>query len=174
MDTSNIESDLASEALPSAGPTGRIISGFWSRLVALILDGLCLGLLGLILGLLLFDPLSRLGGWGRLLGFCIALVYFGVLNSAIGKGQTIGKRIMRIAVVDRAGNHISLGRSFLRYAVLGIPFFLNGAMIPQNVLMSPAGYLIGFILFGAGGATIYLYIFRATVGSCISDSANDE
>lgn len=146
-----------------------IICGFWSRLLALFLDGLCLGLLGLVLGLLLFDPLSRLGGWGRLIGFSVSLAYFGLLNSAIGKGQTIGKRVMKIAVVDRTGNHLSLARSLVRYAVLGIPFFLNGAMIPPNVMVSPIGYLIGFILFGVGGAIIYLYVFNRRTRQSLHD-----
>lgn len=148
-----------------------IICGFWSRLMALILDGFCLGLLGVILGLFLFDPLSHLGGWGRLIGFSISLVYFGVLNSSIGKGQTIGKRIMKIVVVDRAGSHISLALSLVRYTVLGIPFFLNGAMIPPSVMISPIGYLIGFILFGFGGAIIYLYIFNRRTRQSLHDLA---
>jgi len=158
MDKSSIESDSINEGPPSLDPSHRVIGGFWGRILALIIDSLCLGLIGLVLGLFLFDPLMSLGGWGRLVGFSITLVYFGLLNSKIGKGQTPGKRIMKIEVVDRSGNYLPVGRSFLRYVVLGIPFFLNGAMISQSVLISPLGYLIGFILFGAGGAIIYLYI----------------
>lgn len=169
VDTSNIESDSDIKAPLGIEANHRIISGFWRRLLAFILDGLCLGLTGLIFGLFLFDPLSRLGVWGRLLGFCIAMVYFGVLNSVIGKGQTIGKRIMKIEVVDRSGNHLSLCRSLLRYAVLGIPFFLNGAMISPNVMMSPMGFLMGFFLFGAGGAIIYLYIFNQHTRQSLHD-----
>ena len=158
MDKSTFGPDLVNEGPPSLDPNHAGISGFWQRILALILDGLCLGLMGIVIGLFMFDPLARLGGWGRLLGFSFALVYFGVLNSVIGKGQTLGKRIMKIEVVDRYRNYLSVGRSFLRYTVLGVPFFLNGALISTDAMISPVGYLTGFILFGIGGSIIYLYI----------------
>jgi uncharacterized RDD family membrane protein YckC len=155
--------------LADQSPGQRIIIGFWRRLLAFILDGQLLGLVGIVLGLLLFDPLARLGGWGRLLGFCVAIVYFGVLNSSIAGGQNIGKRIMKIRVVDRSGHSISPGRSFVRYAVLGAPFFLNHLFIPLSATFSPIGVLIGFILFGFGGAIFYLFIFNRRTRQSLHD-----
>jgi uncharacterized RDD family membrane protein YckC len=157
-------SDLADQ---SSGP--RVISGFWRRLLAFILDGLMLGLVGVVLGLLLFDQLARIGGWGRLLGFCVAIVYFGVLNSSIAGGQTIGKRIMKIQVVDRSGHSISAGRSFLRYAILGAPFFVNRLVVPPSATMSAIGSLIVMILFGLGGANVYLFIFNRRTRQSLHD-----
>src|SRR5262249_54357297 len=78
-------------------------------------------------------------------------------NSAIGGGQTLGKRVMRVRVVDRSGQPISPGRSFLRYTVLGAPYFVNHLLIPPSVMMSPIGLLIGFILFGCGGAILFFF-----------------
>jgi uncharacterized RDD family membrane protein YckC len=161
--------DLDASDFADQSPGKRVISGFWRRLLAFILDSLLLGLVGVVLGLFLFDPLARLGGWGRLLGFCVALVYFGVLNSAIAGGQTIGKRVMEIQVIDRSGHPISPGRSFPRYAVLGTPFFLNGLLIPPSATMSAIGYLIVFILFGFGGAIVYLYIFNRRTRQSLHD-----
>jgi uncharacterized RDD family membrane protein YckC len=161
--------DLDASHLADKAPAQAVISGFWRRLVAFILDGLLLGLVGVILGLLWFDPLARLGGWGRLLGFCVSLVYFGVLNSAIGGGQTLGKGTMKIQVVDRSGHSISPGRSFLRYTVLGAPYFLNHLLIPPNVAMSPIGLAVGFILFGFGGAIVYLYMFNRRTRQSLHD-----
>lgn len=149
----------------------RVISGFWRRLLSFIVDGLLLGIVGIACGFFLFDTLAHLGGWGRLVGFSVSLVYFGVLNSAIGRGQTIGKRVMKIEVVDRSGQHIALGRSMLRYVILGTPFFLNGVMIPPRVMMSPIGYIIGFILFGFGGAIIYLFVFNRRTRQSLHDLA---
>ena len=130
-----------------------------------------LGLVGMVPGIFLFDWLAHLGGSGRLIGFAVALAYFGVLNSSLGRGQTVGKRIMKIEVVDKFGRHIGIGRSFARYAVLGIPFFLNGAPLPTDLLSSWVGYGVGVIVFGSLGATIYLYAFNRRTRQSLHDLA---
>lgn len=158
------------ETAPRA-PEPVIIAGFWKRLLALIIDSLLLGAVGFLLGLMFFDQFARLGGWGRLVGFIIALLYFGVFNSSIGKGQTIGKRITSIKVVDREGQFLSPQKSFLRSTILEVPFFLNGALIPPSVLISPLGVLVGLIIFGIGGAIIYLYIFNRRTRQSLHDLA---
>ncbi|MCD6271332.1 MAG: RDD family protein [Deltaproteobacteria bacterium] len=146
-----------------------IISGFWNRILAFLIDGVILSFVGLILGKSAFDFLARLGGWGCLLGFCIALFYFGLLNSYLGKGQTIGKRIVKIKVIDRYGKEISIARSFVRYLILGAPFFFNQAVIPQSAALTPMGYPVCFIIFGIGGAIIYLYIFNRKTRQSLHD-----
>ncbi|OPY76998.1 MAG: RDD family protein [Syntrophorhabdus sp. PtaU1.Bin058] len=151
----------------------RVISGFWRRILAFVIDGIFMGLVGFAVGIFFFDPLAHLGGWGRLLGFCAALVYYGVLNSSIGNGQTIGKRIVKIEVVNGNGEHISLGRSSLRYSILAVPFFLNAAMIPPALLTGPLGYLLGLLIFGLGGAIIYLYIFNRRTRQSLHDMVCD-
>jgi len=146
-----------------------MISGLWRRLLAFLLDGILVGIIGFALGLFLFDFFAQIGGYGRLVGFCIALAYFGLLNSSVGKGRTIGKKIMKIEVVDRSGEHISLVRSLIRYTILSAPFFLNGLLIPPSVVQSPIGYCIAFLIFGCGGAIIYLYIFNRRTRQSLHD-----
>lgn len=145
------------------------IAGFWRRLLALLIDSIVLGIFGIILGFLFFDQLAGLGVCGRVIGFSIALLYFGLLNSRVGKGQTVGKRIMKIKVVRRHGHCITVTRSFLRYSVLGVPYFLNGAMIPPSILTTPIGGIIYLLIFGLGGATIYLYIFNRKTRQSLHD-----
>lgn len=152
-------------------PERRTISGFWRRILAFALDSVFLGLVGMAIGLLFYDPLCRLGGWGRLLGFCIALAYYGLLNSIVGKGQTIGKRIVKIEVINRKGENISPLLSVLRYTILAVPFFLNGAIIPPSIIASPFGHLLGLLVFGFGGAIIYLYIFNRRTRQSLHDVA---
>jgi len=168
-DTDNIFSEVRGNITPQ--PEKRIISGFWRRLLAFFLDGIFIGVLGFILGMFFFDFFAQIGAYGRIVGFCIALAYFGLLNSSIGKGQTIGKRIMKIECVNRNGEHISLVRSLIRYTILSVPFFLNGLLIPPSVVQSPIGYIIGFVIFGFGGAVIYLYIFNRRTRQSLHDLA---
>jgi uncharacterized RDD family membrane protein YckC len=159
----------------------RVISGFWRRLLALFLDLVVLGVAFQVLesgasGKILVDgrafvvgPFWSLGGWSHLVATCVALVYFGVLNSSIAWGQTIGKRVMQIQVIDRSGHAISPGRSFLRSAVLVAPFSLNGLDIPPSALMYLIFCFTGFILFGFGDAIVYLYIFNRRTRQSLHD-----
>lgn len=57
------------------------------------------GIAGTLIALPFFEFFSRLGAWGRLVGFRLAVPYFVLLNSRIGKGQTLGKRAMHLQVV---------------------------------------------------------------------------
>ncbi|MFB3897301.1 MAG: RDD family protein [bacterium] len=168
MQTNSIP-DATDLSLTSPPIVDRVISGFWRRLLAFIIDSILLGILGYITGLFLFDFYAQLGGAGLILGFFIALLYFGLFNSSLGKGQTLGKRIMRIEVVDSSGNSIPLSRSLLRFTILGIPYFLNGAPIPSHITVSPIGYGIGFLIFGFGGAIVYLYIFNRRTRQSLHD-----
>jgi uncharacterized RDD family membrane protein YckC len=151
--------------------SSRVISGFWRRVCALILDSLILGLVGAISGFFLFDTYAKLGGWGRLVGFCVSLPYFGVFNSVVGNGKTIGKRAMSVEVVDGNGSYISVVRSCMRYLVLGLPFFLNGAPIQVTEAAAPLSFLVGLLVFGAGGAIIYLYVFNRHTRQSLHDLA---
>lgn len=87
----------------------------------------------------------------------------------MGKGQTIGKRIVKIKVIDRYGKETSVGRSFVRYVILGAPFFFNQAVIPQSAALTPMGYPVCFIIFGIGGAIIYLYVFNRKTRQSLHD-----
>jgi uncharacterized RDD family membrane protein YckC len=136
------------------------IAGFWRRLFAFFIDGCVLGIPTFVLGLLLFDQFAQLGGWGRLVGFIISLLYFGLMNSALAGGQTFGKHLMKIRVVDLNNSLISLPISFVRYSILGLPYFLNGAAIPPRALMGGIALALSFIIFGMGLSIIYLFVFN--------------
>lgn len=137
------------------------ICGFWRRLFAFIIDVSILGIVGIAIGTLFYDSFAELGGWGRLFGFAVASLYFGLLNSSLGNGQTFGKRILKIQVVDRDSRTIAISKSFLRVMILGVPYFLNGALIPPDILINPfISLLLGLIVFFGCGAIVYLYVFN--------------
>lgn len=165
------EDETDDDAPPVEVPHEPRISGFWRRLFAFALDGLLLGVVGAALGFALFDTLAHLGAWGRLVGFGIALAYFGILNSAVGKGQTLAKRLFGIHVVDRDGNYISVGTSCVRSAILAAPIFLNQLPIPTTLAITWIGVVLGLIVFGLGGSIVYLYVFNRRTRQSVHDLA---
>lgn len=144
-------------------------AGFWARLGALLLDGLLLGAIGLLLGLFFAPQFEQLGPWGRLLGFVIALAYFGTLNSKVRDGQTLGKSLLKIKVVDSQGAALSVPRAYLRFLPLGIPWALNGAQFPETVVFSFWGYLLSIVVFGVGLSIAYLYVFNRPSRQSLQD-----
>jgi len=147
------------------------ICGFWRRIGALFIDTLVLGVFGYVVGIFLEDTFVQLGGWGRLIGFAVSITYFGVMNSSLSDGQTIGKKILNIKVVDSSNSTISLPKSFLRYSFLAVPFSLNGAQITNEALLSYLMYPLSFIIFGGLLSISYLYIFNRVTRQSLHDLA---
>lgn len=160
------------------GPKGARITGFWRRLAAGMLDLLLLGTIGGAIGASAFDRLAALGSWGRFIGFAIALAYFVPLDSHLGGGQSVGKRLLRIRVADRAGLPIGAARAALRFAVLAIPSTLNGASfrldtMPPALLQLIGGSLLGLIVLGAGTSILYLFVFNRRTRQSLHDLVTD-
>lgn len=147
------------------------ICGFWRRIGALFIDTVVLGVFGYAVGLFLEDTFVQLGGWGRVIGFAVSIIYFGVMNSSLTNGQTIGKKLLSIRVVDSYNSTISLPKSFLRYSFLAIPFSLNGAQITNEALLSYLMYPLSFIIFGGLFSISYLYIFNRVTRQSLHDLA---
>jgi len=150
--------------------SARAIGGFWRRLCAYLLDSLLLGLVGFVLGLFFFNLFCRIGGWGLLIGYIIGLLYFGLLNSTLGRGQTLGKRLLKLEVVDRNNHHLSPGRSFLRYFIFSLPFYLNGVITYGGfVATSWTVLFLSFLVVSLGGAIAYLYVFNRRTRQSLHD-----
>ena len=147
------------------------LAPIWRRFLAFAIDCLILGAVGIVIGMFLFNTLAALGPWGRLLGFLLVLPYFTLFESRIGDGQSAGKRVLGIRVVDLHGNHISLDDSLLRYIVCALPFFLNSLPLPVTRLSGFTSAALAFIVFGAGGANLYLLIFNRNTRQGLHDLA---
>jgi uncharacterized RDD family membrane protein YckC len=171
----NAETQPAADEAPEPPIITTGYAGFWRRFAAFAVDALLLGLFGYLLGTLFYDALAELGFRGRIIGFLIALVYFAVLDSRIGRGRTPGKRLFGIRVVGRDGQPIGLLRAALRYCVLAPPLFLNGTPIPANVLVSPSvselllALLASLAMFGLGLSIVYLLIFNRPARRSLHD-----
>lgn len=100
--------------------------GFWRRSLAFVIDTILISVPLYIFGWIFYDFFASIGPWGRMLGIFPALFYFGLLNSEHGQGQTIGKRIFGLRVLNKENKQITLGQSLARYSVLLIPLHLSG------------------------------------------------
>lgn len=153
--------DLPWNSLPITDtlPDVRSVGSVWRRLAAYVMDGIILGIVGVGIGTALFDKLSRLGPWGRLVGFCIALVYFTFFDSEIGDGQTFGKRLLKLRVINAQGNTISFAKSLLRSAIFIVPSFLYGLRLPETRTPWIVSAVVFVVVLWVGGSTLYLIIF---------------
>ena len=98
---------------PGVGDAGSVQSGprasFGIRLVAALIDGVLLGIVGLVIRLIVGDVV------GSALNLLLGLAYYAYLEGS-PSGQTVGKRAMSIRVIDFAGGGpIGPGRALLRY-----------------------------------------------------------
>lgn len=144
------------------------ISGFWRRFFAWFIDSLLLGVTGQALAIMFSAFLFSIGPYGRPIGLLFIIPYFGIMNSRIGGGQTIGKRLMRIAVRNKNNEPIELGRSLSRISLLALPALFNGWAIPifQNYVIA---WFLSLLVFGLGGAILYTMIFNRKARQGIHD-----
>jgi uncharacterized RDD family membrane protein YckC len=168
--------EIPADPTPPPAAERTPIAGFWRRLAALVVDYLIVAVPTAMLGLAVVGWVSSLGQSGRLIGFTVALLYFGLMNSVPGGGQTIGKRWFGIRVIDRRGKALSPIRSISRYLVIAAPFFLNGVWFDADAgsagpLTYALGILSGFVVFGGLGATVYLFIFNRRTRQSLHDLA---
>lgn len=150
------------------------IASIWYRLVAFLIDGIILAAPAYAFGFTFFRWSESLGQGGCLVGFIVALLYFGLLDSKIGNGQTLGKRLLELRVVDRDGAALSPGRAGLRFLIFGVPYFLNGVWIDVDLLHpSLSRELLGAMLmwgvFGVLVAIVYLFIFNRRTRQSLPD-----
>jgi uncharacterized RDD family membrane protein YckC len=105
-----------------AGPGPQPRASFGIRFVAVLIDAVLLGVVGSILRAILGDAAAGLVNLVLGLGYVVYL-------EGSPAGQTVGKKIMNIRVVDyRTGGSIDYGRALVRYIgklVSGIVCFLG-------------------------------------------------
>ena len=159
-----------SSAPAADAATPAPFAGFWRRVAAFIVDGLIIGLVGYLLGRALFDMFARLGPWGPCVGFVVALGYF-VLQECGRGGQSLGKRLLRIRVVDAQGRALRPARGAVRFAVLAAPYFLLGAALPMGITTFAGGIPLALVPLGSLIALAYLLVFNQRTRQSLHDLA---
>ncbi len=86
-------------------PEGVEYGSFWPRLVAIIIDGIIISIIGSSISWVI-NPFNILNPWGiafnwlnNLISYVIGFVYFWGLDS-YNNGQTLGKMAMKLRTVD--------------------------------------------------------------------------
>ena len=102
----------------------------WKRLWAFVIDSIILIILGAILCNVFYNQLLSMGDWAVLVGFTIFVLYYGLQNSALCKGQTIGKRLFKIKVVSETGQYLNPTQSLLRSLILTPMLIFNNIVLP--------------------------------------------
>lgn len=144
------------------------VAGFWPRLGAAAVDWLLIAAAGQMIALPFVAFWSRMGPNGRFVGIGIVLIYFGVLNSSWGNGQTLGKRWLKIAVRGQDNRPISLARSLVRISILAAPFLLYGWRLPA--LQAPLiMWLTAVLVFGLGTAIALTMVLNLEARQGIHD-----
>jgi uncharacterized RDD family membrane protein YckC len=108
----NVELQLQLQGVP--------LASFRSRAAAFLIDLIIVGLLFLLSDILQGTAQVRFGGdsslsfeFGDLMSFVVMVAYFG-LATFVGKGATVGKKLLGIRVVSLVHSHMSLWHSIER------------------------------------------------------------
>jgi|GEM_PF-2151656 len=109
-------------ALPTSKP-GPIVVGFWRRLVADIGDTALLAAFGFAVTYPFRYTLSSIGVHAMWFGLIVSLLYYSLLHTSLGGGQTLGKRVLGIQVLSRNGEPLPFAASLFRYLVIAFIFY---------------------------------------------------
>ncbi len=138
------------------------------RFVAFIIDLIIIGIVGKVSALLLEDFYVSLGGLGKLIGALVVLLYFGICDSKIMLGQSVGKKLAKICVVNEKSASISLLRSLARSSWLAVWILLNGVSFSSSKAI-PLVILCGVILFSIILLEIYFFIANKKTRQSLHD-----
>ncbi len=114
------------------------IAGPFPRALALLLDMLILGgvmiLVGLLVSALALSSVMVAQGVFLIISFFMSWGYFTFFEAG-KRGATVGKRVLGLRVIDRSGNNITKGQSFVRNILRlvdmlpGIPTTATGVLV---------------------------------------------
>lgn len=89
---------LTPDSNAQPGPA-QLAARFWPRLAAFVVDAALLFMVASLLGQALYAPMMALNPWLPWMGVLLLFLYFALLDGPLGKGQTLGKSILRLRTV---------------------------------------------------------------------------
>ena len=139
---------------PLGSQVPKLVVGFWIRVVADVIDLAILWTFAMVLSLGLENWFVKLGEHGVWLGLLVSIAYFVPSQSSFGNGQSLGKRILGIQVLNMNGEPLSLVKSFLRYLIIAFVGYIgvfSGVvnLIVGSELSTMADSIVGAMWFVA-------------------------
>lgn len=143
---------------------------FVRRVVARFIDILLLTVIGYVI--ISVPALQSLGTLGLLIGIIIVFTYESVFHSRIGKGKSIGKRLLGLQVIQQNGEYLSYPISSIR----ALPFLI-GLFITETVMLLTIEFAsvetgfkwIGFTFMILAGIASPLLIFFTRPPQSLAD-----
>ncbi|OPZ07307.1 MAG: RDD family protein [candidate division BRC1 bacterium ADurb.BinA292] len=149
---------LAAAPLQPETP-GRPFSGFLPRTGAFLADCFVLGAAAYLISESLRPALSLAKPWLPLLGQVLVFLYFWLMDGVSGQGQTLGKKLLGVRVVDDAGRQPASAAA-ARRALLKLPVFLPLVEIRLLALNLPLGarpaFFIAFQIVNIAAMTYFI------------------
>ena len=133
--------------------------GFWIRLLADIIDNIILGIFGILLTLPFNSIFYKIGDHCIWIGISIIFLYTGILQSSIGQGQSLAKKLLKIQVLRKDGTYLSLPQSFLRYLIIAVIFY-NPPILASLISLFP--FLNTSFTFTSGYSFLILSLMIGT------------
>jgi uncharacterized RDD family membrane protein YckC len=165
------EQERAPATADSAADTPIKTAGRWRRFFAFAIDMLILGLGGLAAGAILAKPFTALGPWGRLLGFAIAVAYFGYTQSSKGGGQSLGMRVLGLKLIRQDGGLLDLRQAVARAAIFCVAYFLSGLSTYLSGGNQWINGILSTLLFAVYFSILYLLLFNRRTRQSLHDLA---
>ena len=147
----------------------RRIGKLWRRVLAGLIDFMILGIIGHLVAWPFTATLIALGPVAPLVGYFIGLVYFAIPESSIGRGASLGKRLLLLQVVHADGSLLTIEESLIRYTLFSAPIFLGDSPLPLSRTPWAIICLKAFISIGLGVFTDYLILFNRNTRQGVHD-----
>ncbi len=121
-----------------------VVVGFWKRLLSDIIDAFFLAIFGAVLCLPFSGIFYAMGQNGLWVGLVVSFFYTGLLQSSLGEGQSLAKKILKIQVLRLDGGYLSLPKSFLRYTLIALIAY-NSSFGTVLGLLFPDSEIVDYI-----------------------------
>ncbi len=115
-------------AVSSNVTVGSLRAPFWMRAIALLIDGVVVGIPSYALSVILLQQQGSAARYG--IGVLLNFLYFIYFWSGAEKGQTLGMSLFNLHVVKTDGSYLDASRAFIRY----IGFFISESVFGLGLL----------------------------------------